>query len=425
MDDKTARESNVLVPDELDLMPLFGTVAYPLIVAPLAVSQPATLRLLDVSASAPCLLGAVTLRAEDQRPDPPRPEDCYTIGTAVLVHRLLRLPDGTLRVAVQGLARFEVVEFLANQPHLRVRVRLLPDDETLLDADLATLTAAVRDVTMRIARVTAYSNPEALAQIGSEADPARLAYLIAGAMLARRSVAERQQILVLPNTRQRLEYVQTLLENEMAMLQPTEQAPTIDAVAPAPDNVGLLVSDADSPGSAVWLRRGRAGAECVSIEAVQMPGDGALLLTGQRGDVMEDTVRIALSWVRAEAVSLGIRPDFFMQHDLHLHIPSGALPESIPSAGIAIATALVSLITGRSVQAGTALAGELTLHGRIPPIGQVREQALTALRMGCTTLILPQANGGDLAPVSDAALDGMQIVRMDRMRQVLEAALQR
>ena len=145
-------------------------------------------------------------------------------------------------------------------------------------------------------------------------------------------------------------------------------------------------------GVAVGLAWMPTGGDVLFVEASRMPGGKSLTLTGQLGDVMKESAQAAVSWVRAHAAELGIAPDFWMRSDLHLHVPAGAIPKDGPSAGVTLATALVSLLRGQSIRPGLAMTGEITLSGRVLPVGGIKEKVLAAHRSGLTTVILPRQN---------------------------------
>jgi ATP-dependent Lon protease len=146
------------------------------------------------------------------------------------------------------------------------------------------------------------------------------------------------------------------------------------------------------PGVAVGLAWTPAGGDVLFVEASRMPGKRTLTLTGQLGDVMKESVQAALSWVRSHAASLGVGPDFWETSDIHVHVPAGAIPKDGPSAGVTMTTALVSLLTGRPVLAGLAMTGEVSLSGRVLPVGGIKEKVLAAHRAGLRTVILPKRN---------------------------------
>ena len=151
-----------------------------------------------------------------------------------------------------------------------------------------------------------------------------------------------------------------------------------------------------SPGVAIGLAWTPAGGEILFVEATKMKGEKSLQLTGQLGDVMKESAQAALSWIRSHAKELGIDENFFREFDLHLHVPEGAIPKDGPSAGVTMVTALVSLLTGRPVKAGLAMTGEITLSGRILPVGGLKEKVLAARRMGIKEIVLPRPNERNL-----------------------------
>ena len=155
-----------------------------------------------------------------------------------------------------------------------------------------------------------------------------------------------------------------------------------------------------------------------------MKGKGGLTLTGQLGDVMKESAQAALSWVRSHAAGLGIAPDFWETSDVHVHVPAGAIPKDGPSAGITITTALVSLLTGRPVRPGLAMTGEVSLAGRVLPVGGIKEKVLAAHRAGIRTLILPRRNEKNLVEDVPAEVrEVMTIHLVDSVQAVIRLAL--
>lgn len=178
------------------------------------------------------------------------------------------------------------------------------------------------------------------------------------------------------------------------------------------------------PGVATGLAVTGAGGDILFIEARVMPGKGALVVTGQLGDVMRESVQAALTHVRASGSTLGLdlADDFFMTHDIHVHVPAGSIPKDGPSAGITIATALVSALSGRHVSPDVAMTGEITLTGQVLPIGGVRDKVLAALRAGVHTVILPSQNADQLQEIPDAARSSVTVVLAETLRDVLPIA---
>ena len=177
------------------------------------------------------------------------------------------------------------------------------------------------------------------------------------------------------------------------------------------------------PGVATGLAWTPAGGEILFIEAGAYEGKGRLKLTGQLSEVMQESAQTAFSWVRSRAVSLQLDPEWFAAHDVHIHVPAGAVPKDGPSAGVAMATAIVSLVTGRPVANDVGMTGEVTLTGQVLPIGGVREKVLAAQRAGLKRVILPRENGSDLEELPEDAREAMEFGLADELPQVLAAAL--
>ncbi|MBD9477954.1 endopeptidase La [Pseudoxanthomonas sp. PXM02] len=167
------------------------------------------------------------------------------------------------------------------------------------------------------------------------------------------------------------------------------------------------------------------GGDLLQIEVALVPGKGGMLLTGQLGDVMKESGSAAMSVVRGRAASLGVDAEFLQKHDVHLHVPDGATPKDGPSAGIAMVTALVSALTRNPVRSDVAMTGEITLRGRVTAIGGLKEKLLAALRGGITTVIIPDENKKDLADIPANVTEGMKIVPVKWIDQVLDLALER
>ena len=178
------------------------------------------------------------------------------------------------------------------------------------------------------------------------------------------------------------------------------------------------------PGVAVGLAWTPSGGDILFIEANKMKGKGGFTMTGQIGQVMQESMQAALTWVRSNAVRLGISEDFFKDHDIHIHVPAGAIPKDGPSAGVTMATALVSLLTDRRVRPLTGMTGEITLSGNVLPIGGVKEKFLAAKRAGVKDILFPAENRmnveEDLTPEQ---LEGVNIHYVSMIDDVLEIAL--
>ncbi|MFC0187993.1 endopeptidase La [Fictibacillus aquaticus] len=179
----------------------------------------------------------------------------------------------------------------------------------------------------------------------------------------------------------------------------------------------------DQVGAATGLAYTTAGGDTLSIEVALSPGKGKLILTGKLGDVMKESAQAALSYVRTRVEAFGIEPDFYEKTDIHIHVPEGATPKDGPSAGITIATALVSALTKRPVRRDVGMTGEITLRGRVLPIGGLKEKSLSAHRAGIHTVILPKENERDIDDIPDTVKEGLNFILVSHLDEVLKHAL--
>jgi ATP-dependent Lon protease len=181
----------------------------------------------------------------------------------------------------------------------------------------------------------------------------------------------------------------------------------------------------DQVGVVTGLAWTEVGGETLTIESVMLPGKGRFQATGKLGDVMKESIDAARSYVRSKATSFGIKPPLFDKIDIHVHVPEGATPKDGPSAGLAMATSIISVITGIPVRRDVAMTGEVTLRGRALPIGGLKEKLLAALRAGITTVVIPKENEKDLAEVPDNVKTGLKIIPVSSVGEVLKVALVR
>jgi len=179
----------------------------------------------------------------------------------------------------------------------------------------------------------------------------------------------------------------------------------------------------DTVGVTTGLAWTEVGGEILTIEAVMLPGKGKMQITGKLGEVMQESVQAAASYVRSRAPQFGIEPPLFEKRDIHVHVPEGATPKDGPSAGIAMCTSIVSVLTGIPVRKDVAMTGEITLRGRVLPIGGLKEKLLAALRGGIKTVIIPKDNEKDLAEIPSNVKRGMKIIPVSRVEEVLNIAL--
>jgi ATP-dependent Lon protease len=181
----------------------------------------------------------------------------------------------------------------------------------------------------------------------------------------------------------------------------------------------------DQTGAATGLVVTEVGGDVVSVEVTRMEGKEDFILTGQLGDVMRESARAGLSWTRANAASLGIKRELFETHTMHIHVPAGAIPKDGPSAGVTMAVAMVSSLTGIPVRKDVAMTGEITLRGRVLPIGGLKSKILAAHLSGARMVILPKKNEKDLRDVPEEVRKQIKLVLVENMEQVLAAALRR
>jgi ATP-dependent Lon protease len=194
-------------------------------------------------------------------------------------------------------------------------------------------------------------------------------------------------------------------------------------LGPAPFGTEL-VERTEDPGVATGLAWTPVGGEILFVESTRMPGSGKLILTGQLGDVMKESMQAALSYVRANADSWGIARDFLDKSDIHIHVPAGAMPKDGPSAGVTMLTSLVSLLTGIRVRYDVAMTGEITLRGRVLPIGGLKEKILAAHRAGIKRIVVPEKNRHDIEDVPKDVLAELELIFVTRMSEVIGAALE-
>src|ERR1700759_1642302 len=187
---------------------------------------------------------------------------------------------------------------------------------------------------------------------------------------------------------------------------------------------GEIESD-DQVGIVTGLAWTDVGGELLTIEGVMMPGKGKMTVTGNLRDVMKESISAAASYVRSRAIVYGVEPPLFDRRDIHVHVPEGATPKDGPSAGVAMATAIISVMTGIPVRHDVAMTGEITLRGRVLPIGGLKEKLLAAARGGIKTVLIPEDNAKDLTEISDAIKGGMNIIPVGRLDEVISKALVR
>lgn len=182
-------------------------------------------------------------------------------------------------------------------------------------------------------------------------------------------------------------------------------------------------ADKDEIGTATGLAWTSVGGEILSIEVSLIPGKGELLLTGHLGDVMKESARAGVTYIRANEEKFGLSDEIFKTHDIHIHVPEGAIPKDGPSAGITIATAVLSALTEKGVKSSVAMTGEITLRGKVLPIGGLKEKMLAANRAGIETVVIPKENQKDLTDIPESVRAELKIVPVEHVSEVFEIAI--
>jgi ATP-dependent Lon protease len=207
----------------------------------------------------------------------------------------------------------------------------------------------------------------------------------------------------------------------------------VEKVELTPDNLGEFLGvrkfrygmgeDEDQIGAVTGLAWTEVGGELLTIEAVTVPGKGQIKTTGKLGEVMQESIQAAMSFVKARAPAYGVKPSIFARKDIHVHLPEGAVPKDGPSAGIGMVTAMISTLSGVAVRRDVAMTGEVTLRGRVLPIGGLKEKLLAALRGGIRTVLIPAENQKDLVEIPASVKDTLDIIPVDHVDEVLARAL--
>ncbi|MFV0476068.1 MAG: S16 family serine protease, partial [Pikeienuella sp.] len=186
-----------------------------------------------------------------------------------------------------------------------------------------------------------------------------------------------------------------------------------------------LAEEKDEVGVVTGLAWTEVGGDLLSIEALKLPGKGRMKTTGKLGEVMKESIDAASSYVRSQSPNFGVKPTEFEKIDIHVHVPEGATPKDGPSAGIGMVTSIVSMLTAIPVRRDVAMTGEVTLRGNVLPIGGLKEKLLAALRGGIKTVLIPKDNVKDLAEIPDNVKNGLEILPVSTVSEVLKAALLR
>jgi ATP-dependent Lon protease len=213
-----------------------------------------------------------------------------------------------------------------------------------------------------------------------------------------------------------------VVEEEVRGEFPITQAAVNEYLGPQ-RHIPELSERTSEPGVATGLAWTPVGGEIMFVECSRMPGKGGLMLTGQLGEVMKESAQAALSYVKSHLGPLSIRPETIEGHDIHIHVPAGAIPKDGPSAGVAMLAALVSMLTNTCVRADAAMTGEITLRGLVLPVGGIKEKMLAAHRAGIKRIVLPERNQKDVVDVPEEIRDEMDIHYVKSVHEVLQVVL--
>jgi ATP-dependent Lon protease len=430
---------------ELPILPLRTMVLFPHAAVPMTLNRPSASK--AVAAAGLDGLVAVVTQAHPEA-ETPAGSDLYAVGTGAVVRQLSEAGNDTAMVILEGIERIAIVEVVQIRPYLRARVRRLASERPPQDPLYSAVRANLLNAFDELVKASAVLPDELGAVARSIADDSALADMIASA-LVESAPATRQDILAPLNVRRRMDKLHELLLREIQGLKIRDQLRhavqekiagaqkemvlreqlkaikrelgeessndrqlaegrttpmTVDPrcvealLGPPKFRVESQVAERTRrPGVAVAVAWTPAGGDVLFVECSKLPhGRGDVTLTGQMGDVMQESARTAVSWVRAHAKRYGIAEDELRTHDLHIHVPAGAVPKDGPSAGIVMVTALVSLLTGKPVEPRVAMTGELTLSGVVLPIGGIKEKVLAARRSGIRRLIVPADNEPNL-----------------------------
>jgi ATP-dependent Lon protease len=368
------------IPEQLPILTLKDTVVFPTTASPIGVGKERSLKLVNDALVGDRLIGLVAQKKDVTEWS--SPEDSFPIGTVAKIQQFLKTPDGTIQLLVVGIERIRIEEKIRiAQRYLipkEIKAHSLTQEEIVFEED------ALRKIINEYTREAGVRN--------LEREIANVCRKIA------REVAEGKG----------KSYAIKAADIQEYLGKPRFFAEVAERI----DRAGIATGLAWTP----------TGGDILFVEATKMPGKKELTLTGHLGDVMQESAKAALSCIRSKAEELGIEKEFFEKSDIHIHVPAGAISKDGPSAGITIAVAIASLFTERPVKHDVAMTGEITLRGKVLPIGGVKEKVLAALRAGITTVILPERNRIDIEEISELK-DRINFVFVENIDQALEAAL--
>ena len=444
-------------------MPLRNLVVFPFNVVPLAVGIPRSKKLIEDAAEGNRLIGLASMK--NREIEEPLPGQTHEIGTIAKGERVLQTKDDNIQVIVQGLERFRIEYWLADRPYLRAHIQPAPDtiDQAL---EMDALQRSLQELAQAVVGLSPNMPKEAGDLLAQVKDPRYLTYLDWILELPWKTLSEDQTDIrharaILDEDHYDLAEVKDRIIEHLAvrklvmerrlMKKSADEETDIDAMGvilcfSGPPGVGktslgkgiaralgrkftrMSLGGMRDEAEIRGHRRTYIGAmpgriiQGIKRTGTRMQGRGKLSLTGQLGDVMRESAQIAHSYVRSKADQLGIDPDQFEKTDVHLHVPAGAVPKDGPSAGIAMVMAIAGLFTGRPVRGDVGMTGEVTLRGRLLPVGGIKMKMLAAHRAGLNTVILSKRNEKDLEDLPDEVRNTMLFVTAERIDEALNVA---
>ncbi|CAN5906765.1 hypothetical protein BH23GEM7_BH23GEM7_02030 [soil metagenome] len=468
------------IPQRLPILPLEGLVVFPRVLLPLAVSIPEHVALLDeVLQSHKMIALAVPRPGREHTEGDPDDPPFFEVGTLAQIVRMMKLPDDSMRILVQGMSRLRFESFMKRGDWWFANVQPMEDVEEQ-GPELEALRRAVTQLFQQIIALSPDLPDEITQVLATLTEGARLADFIAGN--AAFDTEAKQALLAEPDVRARLERLSELLGQELQILEYRSQiqnrvktnvertqreywlreqmreiqkelgegesgeverlreevagadlsdpertlaisGENLPRYAGPPRFRSEIAGREDEIGMATGLAWTPVGGEVLFLEAVRMPGKGKISLTGQLGEVMKESAQAAYSFLRSHTTDLDIDPELFSTSDLHLHVPAGAIPKDGPSAGVAMATALASLLTGRPVRRDVAMTGEITLRGHVLPVGGIKEKVIAGQRAGIRKVLLPERNRPDAEEIPAEVRESIEIEFIEHVDEAFRRAL--
>lgn len=413
-------EENIVM-DERDILslpfvPLRGLVVYPNLVSHIDIGRDTSLAAVDYAMEHDRQLLVAT--QVDENEDNPGFDDVYTIGCVVKIEQFLRMPGGLVRILVNGISRVRMQGFSQKAGYLEgaaVKVAEVSRNATGEEALRRVILKRLLDWLDKLR-----DGEEASEIAKSIEEPGVLADYAASQLPLKLVI--RQQILEMTDVEARLRRIgKSLLMNDEVPLSVSVKnlEKLLGPVKFLPDTV----HKDDEVGIVTGMAWTQVGGEVLETEAVAVKGRGRLMLTGQLGSVMKESAEAGVTYIRSRAEALGLAEDFYTKTDLHIHLPEGAIPKDGPSAGITMATAITSALTGKAVRHDVAMTGEITLRGTVLPVGGIKEKVIAAHRAGIKKILLPEQNRRDMVDVPQSVQDDVKFVFVHHMDEVLAQAL--